>query len=204
MSTSSKNDIMIRLKEPVWSKKSLVVEPLLDMDDQLGPSSVDLRLGYEFIVFRRSMFDTLDLKDIVEDGEYSKYYHRVRLGNNEDLVLHPRQLILGSTFEFVKIPNDTNASVLSKSTWGRMGLLIATATNVDPGFRGCITLELVNMGEVPIKLRPGLRIAQLLLHTLSESEDVIYSGKYISPVGPEFPKFSKMQYKNDWKYFYKL
>ena len=43
-------------------------------------------------------------------------------------------------------------------------MIIATACNVDPGFKGCITLELVNSGEAPLVLYPGVRIAQLVFH----------------------------------------
>ena len=79
--------------------------------------------------------------------------------------------------------------VIGKSTWGRMGLIIATATKVDPGFRGCITLEIVNEGEVPLILYPGLSIAQLVVHETGRSST--YSGRYRYPIGPEFPKFGE-------------
>src|SRR5262249_53553879 len=67
----------------------------------------------------------------------------------------------------------------------RMGLVIATATKVDPGFRGCITLEIINEGEVPLILYPGLPIAQLVFHTTSSPS--AYSGSYHPPLGPHFP-----------------
>ena len=37
----------------------------------------------------------------------------------------------------------------------------ATAGFVDPGFKGTLTLEITNLTRVPIKLYPGLLIAQL-------------------------------------------
>jgi dCTP deaminase len=77
-------------------------------------------------------------------------------------------------------------------------LVIATATKVDPGFRGCITLELVNQGEVPIKLYPGVLIAQLVFHhTTSKSK---YKGDYNIAIGPEFPKLGKST--PDWTFWY--
>lgn len=42
--------------------------------------------------------------------------------------------------------------------------MIATATGVHPGFTGCLTLEITNVGEMPIELMPGLEICQLFLH----------------------------------------
>ncbi len=101
--------------------------------------------------------------------------------------MHPGQLVLGSTLEYVQLPRDLMAYVIGKSSWGRMGLVIATATKVDPGFKGCITLEIVNEGEIPLVLYPGLPIAQLVLHAVVDGD--AYAGGYSCAVGPEFPKF---------------
>ena len=37
-------------------------------------------------------------------------------------------------------------------------------TQKTPGYNGTLTLELTNLGEVPLKLYPGERYAQLFLH----------------------------------------
>jgi hypothetical protein len=48
------------------------------------------------------------------------------------------------------------------SSLGRLGLIVhATAGFCDPGWKGTLTLELNNLTRVPIKLYPGLPIAQL-------------------------------------------
>jgi deoxycytidine triphosphate deaminase len=48
------------------------------------------------------------------------------------------------------------------SSLGRLGLIVhATAGFCDPGWKGTLTLELNNLTRVPIKLYPGLKIAQL-------------------------------------------
>jgi dCTP deaminase len=41
---------------------------------------------------------------------------------------------------------------------------------VNPGYRGIVTLELANFGEVPIRLYPGLRIAQIAFYTLQQHD----------------------------------
>jgi dCTP deaminase len=58
------------------------------------------------------------------------------------------------------------AYVIGKSSWGRRGLIIATATGVHPGFKGCLTLELSNVGQLPIELKPGIEICQLFFHSV--------------------------------------
>jgi deoxycytidine triphosphate deaminase len=65
--------------------------------------------------------------------------------------------------------------------------LVATAVFVHPGFRGCLTLELVNEGEAPICLSPGMRIAQLTLSQLESPAPALEDDedKYRAPVGPQ-------------------
>ena len=62
------------------------------------------------------------------------------------------------------------AYVIGRSSWGRLGLVIATATMIQPGFHGTITLELTNVGNVPLVLLPGTRIAQLVFHHVGANE----------------------------------
>ena len=75
-------------------------------------------------------------------------------------------MILVPTLEWVILPPDLQGVVTARSTWAREGLNIATATIVNPGYRGIVTLELANFGEIPIRLYPGLRIAQIAFYSL--------------------------------------
>jgi dCTP deaminase len=69
--------------------------------------------------------------------------------------------------EWMRIPSDLAGYVVGKSSWGRRGLVIATAVGIHPGFSGCLTLEITNLGEMPIKIMPGMQICQLFLHDVS-------------------------------------
>lgn len=62
--------------------------------------------------------------------------------------------------------------VTARSTWAREGLSIATATLVEPGYEGIVTLELANLGQVPIALYPGLELAQITFARMSADEPV--------------------------------
>ena len=76
--------------------------------------------------------------------------------------------------EWIRFPKKLAGYVVGKSSWGRRGLVIATAIGVHPGFSGCLTLEITNLGEMPIKIMPGMLICQLFLHdvdTDSEAAD---------------------------------
>jgi len=78
------------------------------------------------------------------------------------------------------------------------GLVIATATAVHPGFCGTITLELVNVGEVPLVLYPGLCVAQMVLFEAKEATD--YDGRFGLSVGPIGDRVS-MDRKRDLRFW---
>lgn len=169
----------------------LILTPLFDAEQTIGSSALDVRLGTEFILFRKEAFHSLDLtaSDSLV-GDVSRYQHRIVKRVKDPLVLHPGQLVIGSTMEYVHVPQTLMAYVVGKSTWGRTGLVIATATKVDPGFRGCITLEIINEGEIPLVLVPGVPIAQLVFHRSERPAE--YHGNYPCPIGPEFPRFDSI------------
>lgn len=162
-----------------------------------GSASVDLRLGTWFLVAQLtkvhvneiSLPSRLDVElgrlrrqgVISEDAEKSlkqrlavspnkaaKSLH-VRFG--DDFILHPRAFALASTLEWLRMPSDLGGYVTGKSSLGRRGLVIATAVGVHPGFTGCLTLELTNLGDIPIIIRPGMTIAQLFLHKVTGPSD---------------------------------
>ncbi len=176
--------------------RQMFITPLLN-PDQIREASVDLRLGHEFIVFNRSLIDHIDPAASAEiTKNIHRYQQRVRVRRREAFVLHPRQFVLGATLEYVVVPPSLQASVSGRSTWGRTGLVIATATTISPGYKGCITLELANEGLVPVVLRPGERIVQVTFaETKGEAE---YEGRYGYSTGPSFPKFKDAPDAHFW------
>lgn len=89
--------------------------------------------------------------------------------------LRPRQFLLASTVESVRIPTDLVAQVNGKSTWGRKGLTVhVTAGFIDPGFQGQITLELANLSSENIILKPGDRICQLVFFQMTSPAERPY------------------------------
>lgn len=189
MSTLTKSAIKDRLLRDDCDDLQLVITPLLD-PAQISDASVDLRLGHELIVFNLPLIVSIDPSrrdEITRD--IHKYQRRVRVSRGTKFVLHPKQFVLGSTLEYLVLPVDLHGEVSGRSTWGRTGLVIATATTVAPGFHGCITLELANEGMVPLILRPGEKIAQLVLHKAEPATEP-YAGSYMYQTGPMFPQFS--------------
>jgi dCTP deaminase len=187
MGLLSKCEIKKRLDDEL--EKRLVITPILDPDEQINEGSVDLRLSTTFILTQKTAFPSMDATQGEQKlkEEIQKYQFRVSKRFHEPFVLHPQQLVLGATLEYMAFPPDVGAYVLSRSSWGRLGLIIATATFVNPGYKGCLTLELVNLGEVPLVLYPGIRVAQLVLHSV-HGEPGLHKSRYQFPTEPEFSR----------------
>ena len=123
----------------------------------LQPASVDLRVGDSFRVFHNHRASAIDLRDPPDN-----LTEQVLVEPGECFVIHPGEFCLGRTLEWVELPDDIVARIEGKSSLGRLGLIVhATAGFCDPGWKGTLTLELANLTRIPIKLSPGLPIAQL-------------------------------------------
>jgi len=177
----SSDELMLRLFSP--NDDRLVVTPLLP--EFVSGASIDVRLGNTFIVFVRSRTASFD--PLEENQDPRQVQRSMQLAWGDTFVLHPAELVLAATLEYLVLPADLSAQVISRSSYGRLGLLSATAIQVHPHFHGCLTLELVNLGTVPLLLTPGERIAQLVLSPTSATPAPLPS-KYHCPIGPEFSK----------------
>src|SRR5947207_1644451 len=149
-------------------KKQIVITPMLNALQQIGPSSVDVHLGTQFMVVAHS--DRLDFDPLMSPSEYNEWLRHLRLVNRysvlERFILHPFQFALGRTLEFISVPRDIVARIDGRSSWARQGLVVhSTAGDIHPGTRGFVVFELMNYGPVPIVLYPGLAIAQVRFET---------------------------------------
>ena len=151
----------------------------------IQPSSVDLRVDRFFRTFSNSRHPYIDVKIAMDD-----LTEVVEVKEEEAFILHPGEFVLGSTAEYVKLPNELVARLEGKSSLGRLGLLIhSTAGYIDPGFEGHLTLELSNVANLPITIYPNMKIGQISFFQLtSPAENPYGSGavgsKYQGQRGP--------------------
>lgn len=171
MSVLSKSNLLKKLTD-----NELVISPLLS-DEQIGSCSIDLRLGTVAMTVRASGLshvNPLDYKEIEKDDEHRiekgrrQKFERHEIPIGSELLLHPGTLTLVPTLEWVKLPTDLQGVVTARSSWAREGLNIATASFINPEYTGTITLELANLGQIPISLFPGMRIAQIAFYNLDK------------------------------------
>ena len=119
----------------------------------LQPCSYDLCLGDKFMVERLTLSP-------VELGHKE---WRERQPHDGQITIWPKQLVLATTIECLRLRNRLCARITGRSSLGRMGIMVhATADHIDPGFHGSPTLQLYNLGWTPVTLRVGMPIAQVI------------------------------------------
>ncbi|WP_407414279.1 dCTP deaminase [Methanobrevibacter sp.] len=165
----------------------IVINPIID-EKQIQPSSVDMRLGDEFKVFKVIRKAYIDPKD---EEEIASCMEEIKVPEGDAFIIHPNEFALATTAEYVKLPDDIVARVEGRSSIGRLGVTMhVTAGFIDPGFEGNITLEISNIGAMPVALYPGQRVCQIVFETMTTPSELPYghpdrNSKYMGQTKPE-------------------
>jgi len=189
MSVLSAEIIKERLRRPVSDVESIRITPLLE--EKFDRDSVDLRLG---CYFRLATITSIEcLKPYASDEaeeQYAELIHRPYGREGSTLILQPHHAVLAGTLEYIKMPADASGEILTKSSWARYFVSIASAPWIHPLYRGCLTLEITNLGNVPVALPVGKPIAQLVFVRVEGQAKVkkdMLEGSYAGAVMPEAP-----------------
>lgn len=94
----------------------------------------------------------------------------------EDYLIKKGECTLVASLERVELPADVAATLMCRSSFGRQGVLIGGGF-VDPGFRGQLTLCLVNQGPADVPLSAGVRVVQIIMHEVKTGGRE-YGGRY--------------------------
>lgn len=174
----NKNSINKLLKS-----KKLVIRPLLELS-QVGEMSIDFRLGYDFLVSIQGREPYINVTQAEQHvGVVKRMFQETRRQIGDKFLIHPNQIILANSLEYVKVPNDVCLELSMRSSYSKLGLSISTI--VQSGYCGCIPFELVNSNKNPILLSTGARIIQARLHTVDKKSDYFsIKRKYCANVRP--------------------
>lgn len=158
----------------------LVITPILE-NNQIGASSIDLRLGTEFKVAASSRSPLVGQHEVHIENFFQTTFREF----GESFILYPNQFVLTNTLEYIKLPYNLVGEIYARSSLNRIGLNVSTY--VQPGYTGTLTIQLENNGLVPINLTSGMRLVQLVLSETDRATELYQTNtesKYISNTSP--------------------
>lgn len=156
-------------------------------DLQIQPCSIDLRLSEVFWLPRRGRIDLSD--DTPLGPQITRAFVRRKMAFPKGFRLGPGKFLLGRTYEKFSIPNGYMGRLVGRSSLGRLGLSIATQSNlINPGWSGHMPLIIFNQSPFDIILHPYIGVVQLCLIRLSSDAEKPYGSagvgsKYIGDDG---------------------
>jgi dCTP deaminase len=162
--------------------------------DRLQPASYDVLLGNEFMLFDKHTMNVIDPKKPTDS-----HMRRITIPDGEAFVLHPGEFALAVTRDYFGVGPQYCCHIMGKSSLARLGLIIhTTAGFVDPGNELNATLELFNTNSLPVKLYPGMKIAQIAFCQLVTPAERPYGHKAL---GSKYHKATGIQSSEMWKNF---
>lgn len=145
MPVLSNKEILERLN------KDIIIRPFYR--EALGEVTYDISLASEFVFVEPHYTPIIDPEKLNVRAN--------RLFANE-IFLQPHQFVLARSEEWIELPNDLIVIISGKSSLARIGLEVEAAHILHPGHKGYVVLEISNRNSVPVKLKRGMLIAQLL------------------------------------------
>lgn len=135
------------------------------------------------ILNRQALLDAAPIEGMISDKRYHKGFsygldecgYSIRIKQSV-WMFYGRRFVLASSIERFDLPDYLMGRVLNKSTWARLGVDASMTTNVEPGWKGHLTIELRYARKRPILIPAGVGIAQVIFETLTEP--ATYRGKY--------------------------
>lgn len=186
----SDRDIKKYIKE---GKIKIIPEP--NFGEQLGPCSLDLRLGNVFKVFKPTQYPYLDLKRKIN---FEEAMEEIIIQDDGPFILQPKEFVIAVTKEEIILPDNIMARLDGRSSLGRLGLVVhSTAARFDPGWKGKAVMEMGNLGIMPIILYAGMRVCAMTFETLSTPAETPYiKQKDHKYAGQESSSASKLNEEN--------
>lgn len=170
-----------------YVEKYKMIDPFVDHQVKdgisygLGSAGYDIRIAGEWkFPPRRSVLDPKNLKG---DEWWS-------ITIEPPFELGANSFVLGRSIEYINLPRNIMAIVLTKSTYARVGVF-ANITPIESQWKGNLTIEIANLGHTPVLIYPNEGIAQVLFFKTDMLCDVSYAdrkGKYQGQTGVTLAK----------------
>ena len=159
----------------------LVINPF--DEEAVRENGVDFKLADE--IAHHKIFEKEFVLDPSSESDINNSY-KISKGVTTFIIRANEQVLL-STLEYIEVPDDIAGFVELRSTWARHGLSVPP-TIIDAGFKGNITLEVINNAPYDIMLKPKTNFAHIVFNKLNNKTSIPYNGTYSGQRGIKLPK----------------
>ena len=164
--------------------EKIKIFPTFD-NKNIRPVGMRLHLGDELLV--PCPDQTIDISQASEIK-----YEKIKM-NEEGYTLKPGQFVLGTTIERIQLSREIVGKLDGRSTIARLGLLIHCSSDIIDGNHEhprSITLEMKNIGNFNLKIKPNIPIATIVFHKLTEEIQQKSQAQYNNQTGVQPPNTS--------------
>ncbi|MCH2454533.1 MAG: hypothetical protein MK192_02405 [Idiomarina sp.] len=165
--------------------KGLILSESICSVDHFDNFSINLKLDSS--IYRQS--EKAPTEKVIRYGlqRVDDYYDLERLEDGS-LKIAPGECILACSSELIRMPLGYLGLVQTKGTLARLFISAhCSDSQIEPGFSGKITLEIVNHSSFSVEIPVGANIAQLYILRCSTDNSEPYSGKYQESDLPTLP-----------------
>ena len=147
--------------------------------EALQPASIDLHLGDEWLIPKPNLF--------FEGGEALDTARKIQYQEvkSPSITVPANGFILARTQEVIQLSDELAAFIEGRSSFGRAGIFCQNAGYVDGGFKGSLTLEILNANSYPAILYVGTKFGQLVVMETEGDAEGGYKGQYQGQINPK-------------------
>lgn len=148
-----------------------LIEPF--SEDALQSESYDLAIGTEIEVLKKDV----RCLSLLEQESIDSMYEEIDLAVS-GYIISPKEYILVSLKEKVSLPDNITAHIRPRTRFTRLGLIVSDQ-HCNSTYSGKLRIGIFNATDYPIKIFPGIRIAQMVFEELKSkpSEEKMYKNK---------------------------
>lgn len=155
-------------------KKLIEEKNIIENSDinYIGSSSCDISMGSSFLKIKKT-FKTIDLS---KPEEVENMYEKVEIKDSYNL--KPHECIFVVLNEKIKMPRNIVAHIRPRTSLSRLGIII-NFQHINAGYEGILNLSMINLSPNTYKIRPGMRIGQIVFEELTDgiTDDLIYENE---------------------------
>jgi dCTP deaminase len=171
-----------RMIEPFVDRQVRSAENEKVVSFGLSSYGYDLRVARHFKVFTNVYNSIIDPKKFRDDSFVDI--------EGDSCIIPPNSFALARSIEYFRIPRNTLALCIGKSTYARCGIIV-NITPFEPEWEGTVTLEISNTTPLPAIVYAGEGLAQVLFLEAKEMCEVSYAdrnGKYMNQLEITCPR----------------